>query len=81
MGRLVRLKNVTFCCTPSSKTLKSSARKSVMYFEDASVTVGPRGTNLDFSATDIKVVPWKPASGSGANDAAFTCEGKFVPMH
>ena len=47
----------------------------------ATVTVGPRGTNLDFSATDIKVVPWKPASGSGANDAAFTCEGKFVPMH
>ena len=46
----------------------------------ATVTVGPLGTNLDFSATDIKVVPWKAASGSEAKEAAFTCEGKFVPM-
>jgi polygalacturonase len=46
----------------------------------ATVTVGPLGTNLDFSATDIKVVPWKAASGSVAKEAAFTCEGKFVPM-
>jgi polygalacturonase len=48
----------------------------------ATVTLGPLGTNLDFSATDIKVMPWKPASGSAsaAKEAAFSCEGKFVPM-
>jgi polygalacturonase len=43
----------------------------------ATVTVGPLGTNLDFSATDIKVI--KPASPSTKEDA-FTCDGKFVPM-
>jgi polygalacturonase len=44
--------------------------------------LGPLGTNLDFSATDIKVMPWKPASGSAAaaKEAAFSCDGKFVPM-
>jgi hypothetical protein len=37
------------------------------------------GTNVDFSATDIKVT--KPASvTSPAKEAAFTCDGKFVPM-
>jgi polygalacturonase len=46
----------------------------------ATVTVGPLGTNLDFSATDIKVVLWKSASDPAAKGAAFTCEGKFVPM-
>jgi polygalacturonase len=48
----------------------------------ATVTRGPLGTNLDFSATDIKVMPWKPASGSAAaaKEAAFSCDGKFVPM-
>jgi polygalacturonase len=49
----------------------------------ATVTLGPMGTNLDFNATDIKVVPWKPASATpdtAAKEAAFTCEGKFVPM-
>jgi polygalacturonase len=49
----------------------------------ATVTLGPMGSNLDFSATDIKVVPWKPASspsGGAAKEAAFTCDGKFVLM-
>ena len=38
----------------------------------------------DFSATDIKVVPGRPASQSILSDMAakeaFTCDGKFVPM-
>jgi polygalacturonase len=51
----------------------------------ATVTLGPLGTNLNFSATDIKVVPAKagPASTSSdtaAKEPAFTCDGKFVPM-
>jgi polygalacturonase len=49
----------------------------------ATVTLGPLGTNLDFSATDIKVVRAKPASTSSdaaAKEAAFSCDGKFVPM-
>ena len=45
----------------------------------ATVTLGPLGTNLDSSATDIKVVGSKPAT-SGARGAGFTCDGKFVPM-
>lgn len=43
----------------------------------ATVTLGPGGTNLDFSKTDIKVVPAKAAS---QGPAAFSCEGRFVPM-
>jgi polygalacturonase len=43
----------------------------------ATVTLGPGGTNLDFSKTDIKVVPAKAAS---QGSAAFSCEGRFVPM-
>jgi polygalacturonase len=51
----------------------------------ATVTLGPMGSNLDFSATDIKVVPAKPASAPASSDTtaqepAFTCDGKFVPM-
>jgi polygalacturonase len=49
----------------------------------ATVTLGLMGTNLDFSATDIKVVPAKPASATpdtAAKEVAFTCDGKFVPM-
>jgi polygalacturonase len=52
----------------------------------ARVTLGPMGTNLNFSATDIRVVPAKGAStpaGTGATaseEPAFSCEGKFVPM-
>jgi polygalacturonase len=51
----------------------------------ATVTLGPLGTNLNFSATDIKVLPAKAGAGStetGAAEAepAFSCEDKFVPM-
>ncbi len=52
----------------------------------ATVTLGPLGSNLDFSATEIKVVPTKAAPGSTAGstaapgEAAFTCDDKFVPM-
>jgi polygalacturonase len=51
----------------------------------ATVTLGPLGSNLDFSATDIKVVRGKagpaPASSDTAvKEPAFTCDGKFVPM-
>ena len=43
----------------------------------ATVTLGPGGSNLDFSSTDIKVVPF---SGAAANDSGFKCDEKFVPM-
>jgi polygalacturonase len=47
----------------------------------ATVTLGPLGTNLNFSATDIKVISAKGAqSGTVAGESAFSCEGKFVPM-
>jgi polygalacturonase len=51
----------------------------------ATVTLGPLGTNLNFSGTDLKVIPAKPAQAPTASDAAakepaFTCEDKFVPM-
>ena len=44
IGRFVRLKNVTSCLTPSSKTLKSSAVRSVTYFAGA---VGDRHVQRD----------------------------------
>ena len=47
----------------------------------ATVTLGPLGTNLDFSGTDIKVAQAKGAqSGAATTDPAFSCEGQFVPM-
>jgi polygalacturonase len=51
----------------------------------ATITLGPLGTNLNFSATDLTVVPAKampPVNQSKATttETAFTCEGKFVPM-
>ena len=42
----------------------------------ATVTLGPGGTNIPFSDTDIKVVsPMAPKRVE-----AYSCEGKFVPM-
>ena len=51
----------------------------------ATVTLGPLGSNLSFSATDIKVVPAKPAAAPSSSDTVikdppFSCEEKFVPM-
>jgi polygalacturonase len=51
----------------------------------ATVTLGPLGTNLDFSKTEIKVVPAKAGPAPSTSDAAvpapaFSCEEKFVPM-
>jgi polygalacturonase len=51
----------------------------------ATVTLGPLGTNLNFSGTDIKVVPAKAlpaptASDAAVKESAFTCDEKFVPM-
>ena len=43
----------------------------------ATVTVGPRGTNLNFSGTDIKVVTQQSGAAEGAT---FGCQEKFVPM-
>ena len=40
----------------------------------ADVTVGARGTNIGFTAEDVKVVGKVGGSAGG-------CEGKFVPMH
>ncbi len=51
----------------------------------ATVTMGTMGTNLNFSATEIRVVPAKSGSATVGADAAgsgsaFSCDGKFVPM-
>jgi polygalacturonase len=47
----------------------------------ATVTLGPLGTNLDFSSADIKVVPAKAGQPKAdAAEPAFSCDGKFVPM-
>ena len=43
----------------------------------ATVTLGPGGTNLNFSKTEIKVVPSKAASQS---QGPYSCDGRFVPM-
>jgi len=47
----------------------------------ATVTLGPLGTNLSFSGTEIKVVAAKGVQAGGATaESAFSCEGQFVPM-
>ncbi|MCU1322417.1 MAG: glycoside hydrolase family 28 [Acidobacteriaceae bacterium] len=42
----------------------------------ATITLGSGGTNIDFSATDLKVV----AGEGGSPAAAYACDGKFLPM-
>ena len=46
----------------------------------ATVTQGPQGSNLDFSGTSIKVVPFAGGASASAGSAGFSCEGKYVPM-
>jgi polygalacturonase len=46
----------------------------------ATVTIGSRGSNLDFGATDIKVVQAKSVPAGTRPEAAFSCAEKFVPM-
>jgi polygalacturonase len=47
----------------------------------ATVTLGPGGSNLDFSGTDIKVIPASVSKGSAAGAAKpYSCDGKFLPM-
>ena len=50
--------------------------KAQVHGHFATVTVGPGGTSIDFSGTDITVVPAK----SRKNGAAYSCDGRFVPM-
>jgi polygalacturonase len=42
----------------------------------ATITIGSGGTNIDFSKTDLKVI----AASKEEKTAAYSCEGKFVPM-
>jgi polygalacturonase len=51
----------------------------------ATVTLGASGTNINFSKTEITVVPAKSSSEAGSSAAktpepAFSCDEKFVPM-
>ena len=46
----------------------------------ATVTIGPRGSNIDFGGTEIKTIQAKGALPAATLEPAFTCEGKFVPM-
>ncbi len=50
--------------------------KAQVHGHFATVTMGPGGTNIDFSGTDIRVVP---AKGENVG-AAYSCDGRFVPM-
>ena len=50
--------------------------KAQVHGHFATVTMGPGGTNIDFSGTDIKVV----AAKNEKSDATYSCDGKFMPM-
>jgi len=50
--------------------------KAQVHGHFATVTIGPGATNIDFSGTDIKVVPAKGEKGG----VAYSCDGRFVPM-
>ena len=50
--------------------------KAQVHGHFATVTIGPGGTNIDFGGTDITVVP----ATHGKDGAAYSCEGRFVPM-
>jgi polygalacturonase len=46
----------------------------------ATVTIGSRGSNIDFGGTDIKVVAAAALSPGTRPQPAFNCDGRFVPM-
>ena len=50
--------------------------RALVHGHFATVRLGPGGTNIDFSGTDIIVVP----STGGKDGVAYRCEGRFVPM-
>ena len=50
--------------------------KAQIHGHFATVTIGPGVTNIDFSGTDIKVVPAEGEKGG----TAYSCDGRFVPM-
>jgi len=50
--------------------------KALVHGHFATVTMGPGGTNIDFSGTDIKIV----AAKNEKSDATYSCDGKFMPM-
>ena len=54
----------------------SDITKTQVHGHFATVTVGPGGTNIDFSGTDITVVSAK----NGKDGAAYSCDGRFAPM-
>jgi polygalacturonase len=45
----------------------------------ATITLGPMGTNIDFSKTDLKIIP-APGTKSTTPSPTYSCEGRFVPM-
>jgi polygalacturonase len=46
----------------------------------ATVTIGSRGSNIDFGGTDIKVVQATGLPAGTRPQPAFHCDGMFVPM-
>jgi polygalacturonase len=46
----------------------------------ATVTIGSRGSNIDFGRTDISVMQAKSVPVAATLEPAFTCQAKFVPM-
>ena len=46
----------------------------------ATVTIGSRGSNIDFGGTDVKVVEATNLPAGTRPQPAFNCDGMFVPM-
>jgi polygalacturonase len=46
----------------------------------ATVTIGSRGSNIDFGRTDVTVIQAKGLPVPATLEPGFTCQAKFVPM-
>jgi polygalacturonase len=46
----------------------------------ATITIGSRGSNIDFGGSEIRTIQTKGALPAATLEPAFGCEGKFVPM-